>query len=128
MEISLDLIVRYAETDQMGIVHHSVYPIYFEAARVELMKAMGFPYNEMEMKGFYLPVIDLGVTYKNSAKFGDTVTVKAKINPFQGVRVRIDYEIMNGSSLLATGHTVHVFTGTDNRPCRPFTDFVDRIK
>lgn len=124
MVYTTNIIVRYAETDQMGVVHHAVYPVYFEAARVELMKAFGYPYDEMERKGFYLPVVDLGVKYKRSSCFGDVLNVRSEIFPVQGIRVRIEYKIFKEDVLLAEGYTLHAFTGKDGRPCRPPSDFV----
>jgi acyl-CoA thioester hydrolase len=127
MVYSTDIVVRYAETDQMGVVHHAVYPVYFEAARVELMKAVGCPYEVMERMGFFLPVVDLGVKYKQPARFGDVLCVKSEILPVKGIRVRIDYKIFKDDLLLAEGYTLHAFTGKDGRPCRPLGDFVTAI-
>ncbi len=70
MRVVLPLEVRYAETDQMGVVHHGVYVVWMEAARVEFLKRLGVPYHELERSGVRLPVVELGVTYRAPAAFG----------------------------------------------------------
>ncbi len=123
-----EIIVRYAETDQMGIVHHSVYPVYFEAARVELMKKMALPYDELEKKGLFLPVIELAANYIKPARFGDSVEVEAVMLPPVGVRVRIEYTIYCRGEAIVKGLTVHAFTAANNRPCRPPDYFLNALQ
>jgi len=121
-EHKTELTVRYAETDQMGSVHHSAYLIYMEAARVEHLTAMGLPYHEMEARGVFLPVIDLSVRYYRSAKFGQRLTVVSRIQPLTGVRLRVDYKIYEGNALITEGHTLHAFVGKTGKPLRPPRD------
>lgn len=123
-EYKTEIPVRYAETDQMGAVHHSAYIIYFEAARVEHLKASGLPYDELERRGFMLPVIDLGVKYLKSARFGQTVEVISRILPVKGIRLRVEYSILFQSDLLATGYSVHAFINAAGAPVRPPKDVV----
>ena len=68
--------VRYAETDQMGVVYHANYIIWMEGGRTQLIQDLGFDYTEMEKEGYIVPVIDLSVQYKKPARYGDTVTVR----------------------------------------------------
>ena len=99
MEIkSTELKVRYAETDQMGVVHHAVYPIWFEACRTDFMEQLGYPYT---------PLIKLDVNYKSGAKYGDTVLVDAKITELGLIKFTFSYTVKRKSDgmLLATGST-----------------------
>jgi len=71
-----EIIVRYAETDRMGIVHHSNYPIWFEAARTDFIKNLGMSYSKIEERGFMLPLIELTCRYKGAARYEDRLIVK----------------------------------------------------
>lgn len=87
--------VRYAETDQMGIVHHSNYIIWFEIGRTEFMKELGFHYAEWEKQGILSPVIDIRVTYKKPTTYGETVTIRTWVQSYDGVRTTYRYEVIN---------------------------------
>lgn len=112
--------VRYAETDQMGVVHHSVYPIYFEQARVDWLRTMGMHYQKMEDNGIILPLNKLSVDYKKSAKFGDILNVKTSLNHLPSASIIFDYEIKNqNEDLLTLGQTLLVFVNkSSNKPMR----------
>lgn len=118
MKTTTDIIVRYAETDQMGIVHHSVYAIWFEAARTEFGKDIGMPYGECEKLGVMLPLIGLECNYKKPAYYGDIVTIVASVEKMTPVRLKVKYEVLNKSTgdLLATGCTTHVWTNKERHP------------
>ena len=73
------LIVRYAETDQMGVVHHSNYPIWYEAGRTDFIKKMGMPYSFIESQGIMLPLIELLSNYKGTSKYKDEIIIKTNI-------------------------------------------------
>lgn len=108
MEIkSTEIKVRYAETDQMGVVHHAVYPIWFEACRTDFMEQLGYPYSRIEEEGFMTPLIKLDVNYKSGAKYGDTVLVDAKITELGLIKFTFSYTVKRKSdgALLATGST-----------------------
>ena len=108
MEIkSTEIKVRYAETDQMGVVHHAVYPIWFEACRTDFMEQLGYPYQRIEQEGFMTPLIKLDVNYKAGAKYGDTVLVDAKITELGLIKFTFSYTVRRKSDglLLATGST-----------------------
>ncbi|HHV30040.1 acyl-CoA thioesterase [Acetivibrio mesophilus] len=113
-----EIIVRYAETDQMGIVHHSNYPIWFEAARTEFIKSMGMPYSKIEERGFMLPLIELTCRYKGSARYEDRVIVKTCVKQISYSRVTFSYEVFKGcdNSLITTGQTVHAWTNRSLKP------------
>lgn len=118
MKMSTDIIVRYAETDQMGIVHHSVYAIWFEAARTEFGKQIGMPYGECEKRGVMLPLIGLECSFKKPAYYDDIVTIVAFVEKMTPVRLKVAYEVLNKKSheLLATGSTTHVWTNSERHP------------
>jgi len=110
--------VRYAETDQMGVVHHANYPIYFEQARVDWLRMMGMHYQEMEDKGIILPLSKLTIDYKKPARFGNILSVKTILNTLPSASIIFDYEIRNqNDEVLTLGQTVLVFV--DQKTTRP---------
>lgn len=100
--------VRYAETDQMGVVHHGVYVVWMEAARVEFLKRVGAPYHELEQGGVRLPVVELGVTYRAPAAFGQTVEVGCSLQDVSSRAARFRYVVQRDGQVLAEGFTRHV--------------------
>lgn len=112
--------VRYAETDQMGIVYYGNYAQYFEVGRVEALRTLGFSYRSMEESGYRLPVIDLQVKYKNPARYDDELTIRTYIREVPDVRIRFEYEIKNSQQeLICSGETTLVFVDIERgRPCR----------
>lgn len=112
--------VRYAETDQMGVVHHAVYPIYFEQARVDWLRTMGMHYQKMEDSGVMLPLNRLTIDYKKPAKFGDILKVKTSLSFLPKATITFDYEIKNQKEeVLTLGQTVLVFVNrSSGRPMR----------
>lgn len=107
-----DIKVRYAETDQMGIVHHSVYAIWFEAARTDFLNQQAMTYSDVEKAGFYLPVAELNCKFKRPAHYEDIVTIAAKVTKMTAVKLVFEYEIRNKKTneLLVTGSTTHAWT------------------
>jgi len=102
--------VRYAETDQMGVVYHGNYAQYFELGRVEWLRAMGITYKSMEDNGIMLPVISLHINYKKSALYDDLLTIQTKLKSKPMVKIEFDYNLLNESGeLLATANTVLAF-------------------
>nr|WP_088105276.1 thioesterase family protein [Halalkalibacter urbisdiaboli] len=101
--------VRYAETDQMGVVHHSNYVVWFELGRTQLIREIGFNYAEMEKEGILSPVTDIQVSYKYPATYGEAVSVKTWVENYDGIRVTYQYEVLNQEGkLCATGSSTHV--------------------
>jgi acyl-CoA thioester hydrolase len=111
---------RYAESDQMGLIHHSVAIVWFEQGRTELMSALGMPYGEMERRGWFMPVVEVGVRYRSGARFKDPVRVETRITRVSGARIRFDYRALHDREdrLFYEGHTVLGCTGADGRPRR----------
>ncbi|WP_102346622.1 acyl-CoA thioesterase [Bacillus sp. Marseille-P3661] len=112
--------VRYAETDQMGVVYHANYLIWFEIGRTKLIKELGFNYAEMEQDGIVSPVLDVKVSYKKAMHYGETGIVKTWIESYDGFRVVYGYEVINESGeLAASGQTDHICVKKDSfRPIR----------
>ncbi len=108
-------IARYAETDMMGIIHHSVYPIWAEAARTELMKETGYSYTEIEKSGVMLPVAEIRFYYKAPALYEDKITIESAVTHLDNRRLRIDYKIMARDIVCCIGYSKHIFMNSKTR-------------
>lgn len=120
MKISkTELTVRYAETDQMGIVHHSVYPIWYEAGRTDYIKMFGISYTEMESAGVMMPLINLTCHYGIPAKYEDVVVVETRATKLSAAKMVLYYEVKRKSDgvLLGSGTTEHGFV--DSKTFKP---------
>jgi acyl-CoA thioester hydrolase len=108
--IALELTVRFVETDGMGVVHHSNYLVWFEAARVHWMDCVGVPYAEVAAGGHHFAVTNACVEYRAPARFGDVVRVTATLAHLRSRQVRFDYTVENVATgvLLAKGFTEHI--------------------
>jgi acyl-CoA thioester hydrolase len=110
--------VRYAETDKMGIVHHSNYLIWFEAGRSDLCRARGFSYKEMEENDDALMVVaETYVRYKSPAYYEDLLNVRTRVAEIRSRSIRFIYEIVRNSdeTLIAEGETLHLVTDSSKR-------------
>ena len=109
--------VRYAETDAMGIVHHSNYIIWFEVGRTELMATRGYTYAEFEKTGYYLVVSEVGARYARPARYGDDIILRTSVSEVKTRAVRFEYEILEAESgqALVTGFTRHILTNHQGR-------------
>ncbi|MGM9986307.1 MAG: acyl-CoA thioesterase [Bacillaceae bacterium] len=94
--------VRYAETDQMGVVYHGNYIPWMELGRIQFMKDLGLSYVEMENEGVLSPVLNINVDYKKPAKYGDEITVYTSLKEYNGFKVVYAYEIRNQDNELCT--------------------------
>jgi acyl-CoA thioester hydrolase len=111
--------VRYAETDMMGVVYHGNYLPWFEIGRTTLLKEVGLPYRQLEAEGYRLPVLEVSAKYLRPAVYDDTLTIVTTMREKPLLRIRLDYEVRRGDELLATGETVHAFIDLQGRPVRP---------
>lgn len=112
--------VRYAETDQMGVVHHSVYPVWFEVARSSLSRAVGVPYSGWERRGYLLMVAEVTCRYRRPAHYDDEVVVWVRVRSVASRGVVFEYRVENAAgALLAEGETRHVVV--DRATGRPAT-------
>ncbi|MCI9052632.1 MAG: acyl-CoA thioesterase [Lachnospiraceae bacterium] len=110
--------VRYAETDQMGIAHHSNYPIWYEVARTDLMKKMGMTYTQIEEQGLIVPLLELQCKYISAAYFEDNLIVEASLKNATAVKLEFEYAIFRegDEKPLNVGRTLHALVGKDLRP------------
>ena len=117
--VSTDLRVRYSETDQMGIVYHAHYLVWFEIGRTEWCRAAGLPYAELERSGIFIPVTRVECAFRRKSSYDDPIRVRTRMTQLGGRGCRFDYEIVNPEGeLLAEGATEHIFTNAQGRPAR----------
>lgn len=113
---NLKVRVRYAETDQMGVVYYGNYAQYFEMGRTEWLRKFGLSYKWMEDNGIMLPVVDLTVKFKQSALYDDLLTVVTEIEKIPTIRIVFNYKIYNeNDELLTTASTTLVFVDKETK-------------
>ena len=118
--------VRYAETDKMGVVYYANYFVWFEVARADLLRSLGWTYREMEHAGVALPVIEAHCDYHRPARYDEEMEVKAKGRMLSPVRMEFTYEVVRRDDqvVAASGRTVHAALDAAGKPCR----LPDRIR
>lgn len=114
MIVKSEIVVRYQETDQMGIVHHSVYPIWYEVSRAEFCRQIGMPYSQMEKAGLMTPIYEVSSKYRAPARYEDVLTVEARLTKVTEYRMEFSYRIFCKDTLIHTGKTIHVFVGSED--------------
>ncbi|HVS65606.1 MAG TPA: thioesterase family protein [Thermoanaerobaculia bacterium] len=116
---TIDVEVRYVETDQMGVVHHSNYLAWFELARTALCRQGGRGYHQIEQDGHWLMVTGAQLRYRGGARYGDVVQVECWIDDLKSRTLTFAYRVRRGEELLVSGATDHVWVeaGT-KRLCR----------
>ena len=108
--------VRYAETDQMGVVHHGNYPQYLEIARLEWLDTLGVSYKNMEQEGIMLPVYELNLKYIKPVTFDEKLTIETRLHEMPNVKIIFDYSVFNEQGDLVTSATsVLVFMDAKTR-------------
>jgi len=117
MHCETQITARYAETDQMGIIHHSVYPIWFEAARTEFIKYSGITYTQLEQQGIMLPLAELTCRYLRPVHYEDRVTIITVTQKLSYAKIVFYYQVMLNGELMAEGTTTHGFV--DSKTFRP---------
>ena len=122
--------VWYKDTDQMGIVHHSNYICYYEAARSEFLRALGMSFAEVERRGIMMPILEVQSKYRKPAYFDELLTVRIILREMPSTRINFFYEIYNErGDLLNTGMTQLGFIHSDSRrPCRCPEWFLELIR
>lgn len=111
--------VRYAETDQMGVVYYANFFVWFEVARVELMRQVGFSYKQMEIEDdSFVVVAKASCTYKRPAKFDDVIRIRTQVSDSRKRTMIFTYEVFNDATgvLVATGETLHVICDHNGKP------------
>lgn len=117
--VDIPLTVRYAETDRMGIVHHSNYPVWFEVGRTEFINKNGMSYSEIEKEGILLPLLELKCRFISSSTYEDKIVVRTSIKSYTKTRLNFYYEVFKENDMknpITTGETVHVWTNSDLKP------------
>ena len=121
--------VRYAETDQMGIAHHSNYFVWFEEGRSNFCRDIGLPYGEWEKNGVFMPVVEVHSRYKSSLQYDEPVTMEVFPAERGAATVTFAYRLRHEDGRLAAeGWTKHAFADAQGRLIRRETDFIRRLK
>ena len=121
--------VRYAETDQMGVVYHANYLVWFEVGRVELIRAIGLNYKDLEREeGCALAVVEVTARYKAPARYDDDLAIRASLKAVRGPVIRFEYKVVRlaDEMLLCEGESVHVVVGSDMK-LRPMPERLKRL-
>lgn len=110
---------RYAETDQMGIIHHSVYPVWFEVGRTNFIKMLGVTYSQLEKDGVMLPLASLNCKYIHPIHYEDEVIIETSVSELKFAKIEFLYRVImkESGTVMATGSTVHAFV--DSNTFRP---------
>lgn len=108
--------VRYSETDQMGIVYHANYLVWFEVGRSELFRELNLPYTQFEEQGLGLAVIEANCRYRKPSRYDDELVIITEIDHMSSRSARFSYRVYREETLLAEGKTVHVFINKEGRP------------
>lgn len=126
----INIRVRYAETDQMGFCYYGNYAQYFEVARVEMLRSLGFSYKMLEDQGILLPVTDFSIKYIKPAYYDQNLTIKTFMRILPNVRIAFDYETFNESGeLLNEARTELVFLKKETmRPSRAPDELIRKLK
>lgn len=106
--IDIEVRVRYCECDPMNVAHHSVYPVWMEIARTEMLRRAGVSYRELEERGIFFVVARMGIKYRRPAKYDDSLVIRATLLPSAGVKVEHTYEVRRGDEVIAAAETTLV--------------------
>lgn len=107
--------VRYSETDQMGIVYHANYLVWFEVGRSELFRELDLPYTQFEEQGLGLAVIEASCRYRKPSRYDDDLVIITELDHISSRSARFSYQVYREETLLADGKTVHVFLNKEGR-------------
>ena len=107
--------VRYPDCDPMSIVHHAVYPVWYEIARMDYFQKLGFGYADMHALGIDPPMVDLHVLYKAAVSYPGEVTIRTKATFCAPKKLRLHYECFYEGKLVNIADTFHIWTGRDHR-------------
>ena len=119
MESLSQIAVRYAESDQMGVVHHSHYPVYFEQGRTDFFIQHLRPYADFEAQGILAPVLSYQVEILGRAGYGDLLLVRTRADWMKGVRIQMSYQLEIAGRPVARGSSLHALVGRDLKPANP---------
>ena len=122
--------VRYGETDQMGVVHHGNYALYFEMARIEWLRELGVSYKAMEESGIALPVVNLTVNYRKPLFYDDELIVTTRLKGLPTATIKFEFEIQNqNKELCSTAEvTLGFLNNATRKPMRCPQELLERIQ
>lgn len=121
--------MRYSETDQMGIVYHSHYLVWFEIGRTEWCRAAGLPYADLERSGLFIPVTRVEGAFRRRSSYDDPIAIFTRMAELHGRGCAFSYEIRNPEGgLLADGSTRHVFTDAAGRARRAPPEVLEALE
>ena len=128
-ELSTEVRTRYFETDQMGMVHHSSFFVWFEIGRTEYLRASGATYRDLEKDDLFMPVLESYCRHLKPARYDDVLQIGTRCERVKRVRLRFDYSVRRPAddALLAEGYTVHVATDAGGALRRLPQDLLARI-
>jgi acyl-CoA thioester hydrolase len=119
--------VRYAETDRMGLLHHANYLVYFEQARTELLRGQGRSYKDLEDAGFYLVIAKAEVRYKSPAHYDDILTIRTTVVRTSPIRLEHRYEVTRDGTPIAEGTTTLACVDTEGK-LQPMPEWLTESK
>lgn len=123
--------VRYADTDQMGFVYNGKFFEYFEVGRSEVMRDIGFPYKKVEEHGFYMPVREVKITYKNAALYDEELEIETWVEKLPSPLMHIQHAVrsLDRNLVICEGYVDLMFVRAETgRACKPPEFFIDAIK
>lgn len=125
--------INYYETDKMGVVHHSNYIRFLEEARCYWMRSVGMPFEILEENEITIPVLGVNCSYKYHVTFGDTIIIIPKITKFNGVRMTVEYDVIEEKTknIVMQAYTNHCFTSRELKPInlkKYNKDFYDKFE
>lgn len=124
----MKLRVRFAETDQMGVAHHSAYIVWLEAARIEWLRGRGLDYRRLEAAGVALAVSEIRVQYLKSSRFDDELSIDAEMTELRSRRTRFRYTLWRGGERIATADSLHTPVNPDGRVTRLPALWLERLQ
>ncbi|MCD6527748.1 MAG: acyl-CoA thioesterase [Desulfuromonas sp.] len=123
-----EVIVRYAETDAQGVVHHATYPVWFEEGRSDFLRKIGVPYSDWEQQGYFVVVVDLNTRYLAPAFYEDRLQVVTRLERIKKRLMEFSYQVFNQhQQLLAQGSTRHLIVDADKQPCALNGEFYQQL-
>ncbi|HEY3277120.1 MAG TPA: thioesterase family protein [Syntrophorhabdaceae bacterium] len=126
--VDVPIRVRYADTDKMGVVYYGNYPVFFEVARSEFMRAKGITYREFEDMGYYLMVVGLDAKYHSNAEYDDLIVVKTSMPELKSRGLTFHYAVYKDGTLLVEGSTKHICVNTEKKVVAIPPDFFKVLK
>ena len=123
-----DFIVRYAETDAQGVVHHSNYLVWFEEGRSDFLRQHGLNYTDFEKAGYFVVVVEAEVRYRAPAFYEDRITVETTLAQARGKLLEFRYRAQNAAgTVIAEGRTVHIVINAERKPVPLPAEILERI-